>query len=301
MAKVAILFPGQGAQYLGMGAALADASPEAAALFQQANDILGEDLLALCREGPADRLNATDVSQPAIFVASLAALEAMKKAEPDGIAACVATAGLSLGEYTALVFAGAMSFADGLRVVRERGRAMQAAAEANPGGMVSALLLDPPAVEDVVREASSSGRIWIANYLCPGNTVLSGDLPAVAAAERLIGAKSGKAIRLAVAGAFHTDLMRPADERLAAVLAGVTIDPPKTPVWSNVDAKPHADPAEIKDILVRQVLNPVRWEETVRALLALGVDRFYEVGPGKVLAGLLKRVSRKAECRNYAA
>ena len=301
MAKVAILFPGQGAQYLGMAAALADASPEAAALFQQANDILGEDLLELCRTGPAERLNATDVSQPAIFVASLAALEAMKKAEPDGIAECVATAGLSLGEYTALVFAGAMSFADGLKVVRERGRAMQAAAEANPGGMVSALLLDPPAVEEVVREASASGRIWIANYLCPGNTVLSGDLPAVAAAERLIEAKNGKAIRLSVAGAFHTDLMKPADERLAAVLAGVAMDPPKIPVWSNVDAKPHADPAEIKDILVRQVLNPVRWEETLRALLALGVDRFYEVGPGKVLAGLLKRVNRKAACRNYAA
>ena len=241
------------------------------------------------------------MSQPAIFVSSLAALEALRETDPAVVDQCAATAGLSLGEYTALVFAGSMSFEDGLRVVRERGRAMQAAAEATPSGMVSALLLDIPTVEEVVREASAAGRIRIANYLCPGNTVLSGDTAAINAAEKLIEAKSGKAIRLTVAGAFHTDLMRPADERLAAVLRDVTIVPPRIPVWSNVDALPHADPAEIRDILVRQVLNPVRWEESIRNLLADGVDQFYEIGPGKVLAGLLKRINRKIECRNCAA
>ena len=301
MAKVAFLFPGQGAQYVGMGAALADSNPRAAGLFQKAGEILGENLLDLCRGGPAERLNATDMSQPAIFVSSLAALEALRETDPAVVDQCAATAGLSLGEYTALVFAGSMSFEDGLRVVRERGRAMQAAAEATPSGMVSALLLDIPTVEEVVREASAAGRIRIANYLCPGNTVLSGDTAAINAAEKLIEAKSGKAIRLTVAGAFHTDLMRPADERLAAVLRDVTIVPPRIPVWSNVDALPHADPAEIRDILVRQVLNPVRWEESIRNLLADGVDQFYEIGPGKVLAGLLKRINRKIECRNCAA
>ncbi|WP_020474360.1 ACP S-malonyltransferase [Zavarzinella formosa] len=301
MAKVAFLFPGQGAQFVGMGAALADSKPEAAALFRQAGDILGEDLLELCRNGPAERLNATDMSQPAIFVSSLAALESLRQSEPMVFDECVATAGLSLGEYTALVFAGAMSFEDGLKVVRERGRAMQAAAEATPSGMISALLLDLPVVEEVVREASVAGRIRIANYLCPGNTVLSGDMAAINAAERIIEEKSGKPIRLTVAGAFHTDLMKPADERLAAVLAGATISPPKIPVWSNVDARPHSDPVKIRDLLVRQVLSPVRWEETIRALLAEGVERFYEIGPGKVLAGLLKRINRKIECRNCAA
>ena len=301
MAKVAFLFPGQGAQYVGMGAALADSNPRAAGLFQKAGEILGENLIDLCRGGPAERLNATDMSQPAIFVSSLAALEALRETDPAVVDQCAATAGLSLGEYTALVFAGSMSFEDGLRVVRERGRAMQAAAEATPSGMVSALLLDIPTVEEVVREASAAGRIRIANYLCPGNTVLSGDTAAINAAEKLIEAKSGKAIRLTVAGAFHTDLMRPADERLAAVLRDVTIVPPRIPVWSNVDALPHADPAEIRDILVRQVLNPVRWEESIRNLLADGVDQFYEIGPGKVLAGLLKRINRKIECRNCAA
>jgi [acyl-carrier-protein] S-malonyltransferase len=299
--KTAFLFPGQGAQYVGMGAAPAGSLPAAKALFDQASAVLGYDLLGLCTSGPAERLNATDVSQPAIFVASLAALESLKQSEPEAAKDVAATAGLSLGEYTALVFAGAMSFADGLKVVRERGRAMQAAAEATPSGMVSALLLDANQVEEVLREAKAAGRLWIANYLCPGNTVLSGDAAAIAAAEKLIEGKSGKPVRLAVAGAFHTELMKPADEKLAAALAGVEIRPPRTPVWSNVDAKPHTDPAEVRSLLVKQVLNPVRWEETMRNLLADGVERFYEIGPGKVLAGLLKRINRKVDCRNVPA
>jgi [acyl-carrier-protein] S-malonyltransferase len=301
MPKTAFLFPGQGAQYVGMGASLAASNPSAKSLFDQASASLGYDLLDVCTNGPAEKLNATDVSQPAIFVASLAALESLKQSDPGALNDVVATAGLSLGEYTSLVFAGAMSFADGLAVVKERGRAMQAAAVRTPSGMVSALLLEPGPVEEVVKEASVAGRIWIANYLCPGNTVLSGDVAAIDAAEKLIEAKNGKPIRLAVAGAFHTDLMKPADEELAAALANAKIEPPKIPVWSNVDAQSHSDPGEIRSLLVRQVLNPVRWEETMRNLLASGVERFYEIGPGKVLAGLLKRINRKIECKNIPA
>jgi [acyl-carrier-protein] S-malonyltransferase len=299
--KTAFLFPGQGAQTVGMAAGLAASNPAAKALFDRASAVLGYDLLDVCTNGPADRLNATDVSQPAIFVASLAALEALKQSEPDAEASVVATAGLSLGEYTALVFAGAMSFDDGLKVVRQRGLAMQAAAVATPSGMVSALLLDADKVNEVVTEAGSNGRLWVANYLCPGNTVLSGEIAAIDAAEKLIEAKGGKPVRLAVAGAFHTELMKPADEKLAAALAGATIQPARIPVWSNVDAQPHTDPAEVRTLLVKQVLHPVRWEETMRNLLAAGVERFYEIGPGKVLAGLLKRINRKIECRNVLA
>ena len=299
--KSAFLFPGQGAQYVGMGASLCASLPAAKGLFDQASGVLGYDLLDRCTNGPAEQLNATDVSQPALFVASLAALESLKQSDPTAFEGVIATAGLSLGEYTSLVFAGAMSFADGLAVVRERGRAMQAAAVATPSAMVSALLLAPEVVEEVVREASSAGRIWIANYLCPGNTVLSGDTAAIDLAEKLIEAKSGKPIRLAVAGAFHTELMKPADDQLAVALGKVEIRSPQIPVWSNVDAKSHADPAEIRDLLVRQVLQPVRWEETMRNLLNEGVERFYEIGPGKVLAGLLKRINRKLDCRNVQA
>lgn len=299
--KAAFLFPGQGAQSVGMGASLAGLLPAARALFDQASEALDYDLLDLCTNGPAERLNATDVSQPAIFVASLAALESLKQSEPEATKDVVATAGLSLGEYTALVFAGAITFADGLAVVRERGKAMQAAAEVTPSGMVSALLLDPDKVTEVVEESKAAGRLWIANYLCPGNTVLSGESAAIDAAEKAIEAKGGKPVRLAVAGAFHTELMKPADEVVGVALAGVTVGPARVPVWSNVDARPHTDPAELKELLVRQVLQPVRWEETVRALLAEGVERFYEIGPGKVLAGLLKRISRKTECRSVPA
>jgi [acyl-carrier-protein] S-malonyltransferase len=296
--KTAFLFPGQGAQYVGMGAALAASLPAAKALFDEASAALDYDLLDVCTNGPAERLNATDVSQPAIFVASLAALESLKQSEPDAAKDVVASAGLSLGEYTALVFAGAMSFAEGLEVVSERGRAMQHAAEATPSGMLSALLLDGDKVNEVVEESKTAGRIWVANYLCPGNTVLSGEAAAIDVAEKAIEAKGGKPIRLAVAGAFHTELMKPADEILGVALAGVTVQPARVPVWSNVDAKPHTDPAEVRSLLVRQVLTPVRWEETIRNLLADGVERFYEIGPGKVLAGLLKRINRKIECRN---
>jgi [acyl-carrier-protein] S-malonyltransferase len=300
--RTALLFPGQGAQTVGMADALCQSLPTARALFTRAGEILGYDLLEICVRGPAERLSATDISQPAIFVASLAAIEQLKIAEPDALATVVAAAGLSLGEYTALVYAGALTFDDGLKVVQARGRAMQAAAEATPSAMISVLGLDVPDIEPLVIEGRSTGTLEIANYLCPGNTVLSGSLAAVERVEQLAQEKGGiRTIRLSVAGAFHTNLMKPADEKLAEALAGVAIATPCVPVWSNVDAKPHTDPAEIHGLLVRQVLSPVRWEDCVRGLLADGVDRFYEIGPGRVLAGLMKRVHRKADVRNVTA
>lgn len=302
MPRSALLFPGQGAQTVGMAGALCQTLPAAHALFQRASAALGYDLLDVCANGPADRLNATDVSQPAIFVASLAALEQLKLDQPDALAGVEATAGLSLGEYTALVYAGAVSFDDGLRVVKARGEAMQAAAVATPSGMVAVLGLEAKEVEPLVAEARSAGTLEVANYLCPGNTVASGVLAALDRLEQLCQERGGiRTARLAVAGAFHTALMKPADDALAAALAGVTFAAPVVPVWSNVDARPHTDPAELPGLLVRQVLSPVRWEETIRGLLAAGVERFYEVGPGRVLAGLLKRVNRKADVVNVTA
>jgi [acyl-carrier-protein] S-malonyltransferase len=296
--KTAFLFPGQGAQFVGMGRQAAEKSPAARELFDRAGALLGIDLARLCFEGPSTELDRTDVSQPAIYVTSLAALEVLKAESPDVVAGCEVAAGLSLGEYTALVFAGVLSFEDGLRVVRRRGEAMQAAAEATPSGMVSILMLDRDQVAAICAEAQSAGMLRIANYLCPGNTVLSGEKPACIRAGELAEAAGGKIAHLTVAGAFHTDIMRPADEKLAEALASVTLNPPRIPVYSNVDAATHQDPDEIRGLLVRQVLSPVLWEDSIRQMLAAGVDRFYEVGPGKVLKGLLKRVDRKVECQS---
>jgi [acyl-carrier-protein] S-malonyltransferase len=301
MPRTAFLFPGQGAQYVGMAGELCQAQPTARALFDQAANILGYDLLAVCTAGPKEKLDSTVVSQPAIYVASLAALEQLKQSEPATIAECSACAGLSLGEYTALTFAGALSFADGLRLVQKRGEAMQAASDARPSAMVSVLLLELPQVEQIVTEASSKGLVRIANYLCPGNTVVSGDTEACAEVERLAGAAGARTIRLAVAGAFHTPLMQPAVERLSTALAGVEFAPLRVPVWANVTARPYTDAAEIRSALARQVVEPVRWEQTMRGLLEGGFERFYEIGPGKVLAGLLKRIVRKVDCRNVPA
>jgi [acyl-carrier-protein] S-malonyltransferase len=301
MSRIAFLFPGQGAQSVGMGKQLCETIPAVRTLFDDAAAILGYDLSQVCFNGPAEKLNATVISQPALFVASLAALESLKISDPAAVSACAATAGLSLGEYTALVFAGAMSFADGLRVVQKRGEAMQAAADATPSGMVSVIGLDQAKVEELCAAGRVHGHLEIANLLCPGNIVLSGSKAACAAVEKLIEAAGGRGIRLAVAGAFHTDLMKPADEKLAAALTQIQLQRPRIPVWSNVDGQAHTDPVEIRDLLIRQVLNPVLWEQTMRNFLAAGFDKFYEIGPGRVLAGLLKRVQRKIDCINVTA
>ena len=301
MPKVAFLFPGQGAQYVGMAGELCRSLPTARALFDRAADLLGYDLLAVCTTGPKDRLDATDVSQPAIYVASLAALASLEQSEPGASAECVATAGLSLGEYTALTFAGALQFEDGLRLVRQRGEAMQAAADARAGGMVSILLLDQPQVEAIVAQSSTLGLVRIANFLCPGNLAVSGDKAACDEAQRLADLAGAKTIPLPVAGAFHTPLMQPAVEALTKALASTPLGSPRVPVWANVTARPYADAGEIPPTLARQVVEPVLWEPTMRGMLEAGVERFYEIGPGKVLTGLLKRIQRKGDYRNVPA
>lgn len=302
MSKIAFLFPGQGAQTVGMGIELDRELPAARSLFNRAGEILGFDLRKLCFEGPAEALEATDVSQPAIYVASLAALESLKAAQPEVVAACAGAAGLSLGEYTALTFAGAIDFEAGLKLVRRRGQAMQAAAVATPGGMTSILGLDEPAVDEICRRVAPTGRIWKANLLGPGNIVVSGD----SAALELVGpiaAELGamRVIPLAVAGAFHSDHMKPADDQLAEVLAQTPVAPPRIPVYSNVDASPHNQPDDVRRTLVAQVLQGVRWEDSIRRMLADGFDAFYEIGPGRVLTGLLKRIDRKVPCTSIPA
>ena len=296
MSKIAFMFPGQGAQHVGMGRHLAKQYPRANELFDTAAGILGYDLAQRCFEGPAAELDSTIISQPALFVTSLAALEKLRADSPEIVLGCEIAAGLSLGEYTALVFAGALSFEDGLRLVQRRGQAMQAAADATPSGMVSILLLDVDQVQEICREASGQGVIQIANYLCPGNLVLSGVNAACERAAELAEAAGGRAVPLAVAGAFHTEIMKPADDALAEAISDVNLKTPDLPVISNVDAKSHSEPHEVRNVLVRQVVNPVYWEASLRAMIDADCTDFYEIGPGKVLKGLLRRVSRKTQC-----
>jgi len=299
LSKIAFLFPGQGAQFVGMGRRLAESLPSVRSLYDRAGSLLGYDLAALCFQGPAEELDSTVCSQPALFVTSLAALESLRSESPDVVLSCEAAAGLSLGEYTAMVFAGVMEFEAGLTLVQQRGAAMQEAADATPSGMVSILGLERVEVEALCERARGDDVLEIANLLCPGNVVISGSNAACErAAETASSMGAMKALPLAVAGAFHTPIMHPADERLAEVLAGVPMNTPKIPVISNVDAQAHDDPHEIRQLLIRQVLQPVRWEESMRHLLADGFDSFYEVGPGRVLRGLLRRIDRKASCQS---
>jgi len=280
-----------------MGREACDTLPAVRELFDRANAVLGYDLAQLCFEGPDERLDSTVYSQPALFVCGLAGLELLKAASIELVESVAATAGLSLGEYTALVFAEAMDFETGLSVVKIRGEAMQAASDATPSGMVSLLGLEPDAIEKLCDEARGDGILQIANYLCPGNIVVSGSKDACERiAELAVEAGAMKAIPLAVAGAFHTAIMQPAVERLTAALATATIAPPRIPVISNVDAQPHNDPEEIRSLLVQQVVSPVRWEDSMRYFLNDGFDMFYEVGPGRVLRGLMKRINRKTAC-----
>ena len=303
MTKTAFLFPGQGAQSVGMGAELAASLPQAQALFDSAAEILGYDLLALCTSGPTERLNSTVTCQPALFVCSLAALEQLKQDSAEVVAECAITAGLSLGEYTALVFAGAIDFEAGLRLVQARGQAMQDAADATPSSMVSILGMEQAQVEALCDEAREADVLEVANLLCPGNIVVSGS---TRACKRIIGlaeaAGAMKVIPLAVAGAFHTPIMQPAVERLTAALAAVDFKVPRIPVVSNVDAQPHNDPEEIRSLLVRQVVQPVLWENCMRWILdEFNAENCYEIGPGRVLRGLLKRIARKFPCENISA
>ena len=280
-----------------------DGHPAALELFTRASAILGYDLAAICRQGPAEKLNATSISQPAILVTSLAALEVLKSRDAALANGAAITAGLSLGEYTALVFADAIDFESAVRVVDVRGRAMQACAgKRGPdgsaaGGMVAVLGLEREQVATLCDECRGGDVLEVANVLCPGNVVVSG---AGAACRRLEEAATAagamKCVRLDVAGAFHTVLMQEAVDALAAALAETTIRPPRIPVVSNVDARPHADPDEIRRLLARQVCGVVEWHASMNYLLSTGVRTVCEVGPGRVLRGLLKRIDRSVSC-----
>ncbi len=301
--KTAFLFPGQGAQKVGMGASLADSLPQARALFDQAAEILGYDLLKLCAEGPSEKLNSTVHSQPALFVCGLAALEQLKHDSPEIVGNCAATAGLSLGEYTALVFAEALDFEAGLRLVQARGQAMQEAADAVDSGMVSILGMELEPIQTLCDQARGEDILQVANLLCPGNIIVSGSQSACDRIAPLAEASGAmKVIPLTVAGAFHTPIMQPAVSRLTAALAEVEIRPPRIPVVSNVDARPHDSPEEIRGLLESQVVSPVRWEDSMRWLIdEFEITSCYELGPGRVLRGLLKRIARKFPCENIEA
>lgn len=293
----AVLFPGQGAQSVGMAGDWVEAHPAAKALFDRAAEILGYDLLDLCRQGPVEKLNTTAVSQPGILVTSLAALEVLRSRDADALSAVEITAGLSLGEYTALVFAGAIDFDAAVRLVEVRGRAMQDCAERRPGAMVAVLGLEREPLAALCAEHRGSDVLEIANVLCPGNIVVSGTADAcrrLAAAAAAAGAM--KCVPLDVAGGFHTVLMQPAVERLAEALGRTEVGRPRLPVVSNVDARPHVEPAEIKDLLARQVVGVVEWNASMAYILSTGVRSMLEVGPGRVLRGLMKRIDRGAAC-----
>lgn len=282
----------------------AEAVPAAKGLFERASDILGYDLLKVCEEGPKEKLDSTAISQPAIYVSSLAAIEKLKAEQgTDAASKADVAAGLSLGEYTALAYAGAFSFEDGVRLVKLRGESMQAAADATPSGMVSVIGLDAAKVaelcEAATAEVGADKGVRIANYLCNGNYAVSGGIEGCEAVEKL--AKSFKArmtVRLAVAGAFHTAYMQPAVEKLQEALASTAIVAPRIPVISNVDALPHSDPETIKAILARQVTSPVQWETTLKTLLEKGMVESYEVGPNKVIAGIMKRIDKTHNITN---
>ncbi|TKJ36989.1 MAG: [acyl-carrier-protein] S-malonyltransferase [Planctomycetes bacterium B3_Pla] len=301
--KTAFLFPGQGAQAVGMGAEIYQAFPAAAEIFDKANDITGMDLSGLCFEGPAERLNSTTISQPAIFVTSAAILEVLRTEPATSDITADVAAGLSLGEYTALYAAGAIGFEDALILVQQRGRAMQAAADATEGTMVSIIGLDEKKVRELCAEASEGELLAPVNFNCPGQIAVSGAKTACERAETLA-EKYGaiKAIRLEVAGAFHTEMMSSAAEALTKALSNCDIsEPSQTRIIANVDAEYHQSSEEIAEGLAKQLTCPILWQQCMERLLADGVEQFYEIGPGRVLTALMRRINRKTKVVNVSS
>ncbi len=291
--KTAIVFPGQGAQALGMGRELYESFSECRDLFDEARLVLGYDLAEVCFNGPEEELTRSDRAQPAIFVVSAAAHAALLSAKPQMEISAVA--GLSSGEWCALYAAGVVTCADALRVLEARGRFMQEACQAQSGSMISIIGLERPALESVCAQTG----LQIANLNSPEQTVLSGPAEGVEKAEGIakeLGAK--RAIRLNVAGAFHSGLMKPAAERFAAFLQEVPFAEPSIPVISNVTGKPHENPESIRQLMVRQITDSVQWVESIAYLQGQGVGRYIECGPGRVLSGLIKRIDKQAALLN---
>lgn len=282
----AFVFPGQGAQFSGMGKDLYDASEQARKRFDQANEILGFDIASIMFSGTDEELKQTRVTQPAIFLHSVILAELLGDAFDPGV-----VAGHSLGEFSALVAAGALSFEDGLKLVSERAQAMQAACEATPSTMAAVLGLEDAVVEEICEV--TEGVVVAANYNCPGQLVISGSVPAVeAACAALTEAGARRALMLPVGGAFHSPLMEPARERLAAAIDATEFQEPRCPIVQNVNAQPQTDPAHIKANLIAQLTGAVRWTQSMHAMIELGATEVVEVGPGKVLQGLFKKVDR---------
>jgi [acyl-carrier-protein] S-malonyltransferase len=295
MNKTALLFAGQGAQAVGMGKDLAEAFPAAKQWFDRANAALGYDLAGICFAGPETELTKTENAQPGIFLVSWVAFQLLRERAPA--LAFGATAGLSLGEFTALTAAGVMSFEDGLKVVRQRGQYMQEACETTRGGMAAIIGLD----EGPTREVCAAAGVELANLNCPGQLVISGAAENIGQACELARAKGAKrALPLAVDGAYHSKLMAGAQPKLRAALSAAAIKTPVVPVVSNVTAQPHGNAADIQARLVEQVTSSVRWEESMRYLLAQGFTRFIELGPGKALSGFMKRIDGNAQMLNVA-
>ena len=282
----AYVFPGQGAQFVGMGKDLYENNAEARALFDKANEILGFSITDLMFNGTEDDLKQTKVTQPAIFLHSVILAKSMgDEFKPDMVA------GHSLGEFSALVAAGALSFEEGLKLVSARAHAMQKACEARPSTMAAVLALPDEKVEALCAEVDDI--VAPANYNCPGQVVISGTMEGIAAAcEKMLAAGAKRALKLKVGGAFHSPLMQPAQEELAEAIANAVFQTPVCPVYQNVDAKPHTDPEEIKANLIKQLTAPVRWTQDVEAMIADGADEFIELGPGAVLQGLVKKINR---------
>jgi len=290
MKSLAWMFPGQGAQSAGMGRDLFDRSSEARDMFHRAGEILGFDLARACFEGPEAELTRSDRAQPAIFTVSAAFAAAFRSARPE-LAWAVAS-GLSSGEWAALYVGEAIRFEDAVRVLQARGRFMQRACEENPGGMTSVIGVSANALEEICARSGAE----IANFNSPEQTVLSGRLDALEAAERLAAeAGARRVIRLNVAGAFHSSLMKPAADQLAVLLKDVIFHPTSIPVLSNVTGRPHGGPEDIRQAMVRQVTGSVRWVECVRHMTGMGVGRMVECGPGRALTGLAKRIDKTAE------
>ena len=295
MSKTALLFAGQGAQAVGMGKDLAENFPSAKAWFDRANAALGCDLAKICFEGPEAELTKTENAQPGIFLVSWVCFELLKEKIPN--LKFDATAGLSLGEFTALTAAGAMSFEDGLRVVRQRGKFMKEACDATRGGMAAIIGLD----EAPTREVCAEAGVVLANLNCPGQLVISGETKKIAKACELAKTKGAKrALPLPVAGAYHSPLMAGAQSKLQGELAKIKISPPAVPVISNVTAQPHNSPPEIAARLVEQVCASVLWENSMRYLFSQGFTRFIELGPGAALSGFMKRIDKNAQMLNVA-